>query len=241
LYIKKKRFTQVILGLIICFLGLLTFSQNYIWRNTLTFYRWIDKYSSSAYLTRNNLANIYAYLGLDDLAIKKYEEALKANPKVDTKRMDVIVRNLSIVEENLIKKYERILKSKPWVSVSWYNLAYLYERKGRLEKAISCYKKAIEINPKFVQAISNLGNVYEKQNKLEEAMSQYQQAIAIEPKFAKAYFNIGVVLANQGRLNEAKEWFKKALEIEPNYQRAKQSLLRLKQMLKEKRSRQYEG
>lgn len=212
--IKKSLVPPIVIAILI-FFGLLTFSQNYVWRNPLTFYRWEDRYARLSYITRNNLANIYAFLGKDDLAIEKYEQALTISPNTA-----IIKENITKIEDNLIEKYKNVIKSQPGFAVNYYNLAYLYERKGRVDEAIIYYKKAIELKPNFVEAISNLGNVYERQGKFEQALTQYQRAVAVEPNFAQGYFNIGVVLAEQGKLEQAREYFAKALKIKPDYHKA---------------------
>ena len=226
-FYKRKEVLAVLLAaIIVLFLGITTFAQNYIWRDNFTFYRWMDEYAQASYLARNNLANIYAYLGKDDLAIAKYEQALGINyrTKIRDHRIETIEENRKLLFDNLEKKYRDTLKAQPFSAVPYYNLAYLYERKGRFSEAIPYYEKAIELKPKFAEAISNLGNVYERQGRFEEALSQYKQAVSVNPRFAQGYFNIGVVLANQGKLKEAEEYFTKTLEIEPGYQKAKDYL-----------------
>lgn len=227
LWARKRNLARLIAVAIVIFWGLLTFSQNYVWRDSFTFYRWTDKYSDKGFLTRNNLANIYLYLGLDDMAFKKYKQALVANPYNETIR-----ENISMVRNNLIEEYKNIERSRPGSSVNYYNLGYLYEIGGSLNEAISYYKKAIAINPNFVEAISNLGNVYEKTGDYDQALLKYRQAISLDPQFAKGYFNIGVVLANQGRLKEAKDWFSQALKIDPDYQKAEENIKKISQNLK---------
>ena len=223
--IKKSLVSPIVIAILI-FFGLLTFSQNYVWRNPLTFYRWEDRYARLSYITRNNLANIYAFLGKDDLAIEKYEQALTISPNTV-----IIKKNISIIEDNLIEKYKNVIKFQPEFAVNYYNLAYIYQRKGRVDEAILYYKKAIELRPYFAEAISNLGNVYERQGKFEQALIQYKQAIAINPNFAQAYFNIGVVLAEQGKLKEAQGYFEKALKINPDYRKARDYVEQIKEML----------
>ncbi|HDZ76908.1 MAG TPA: tetratricopeptide repeat protein [Candidatus Omnitrophica bacterium] len=227
LYLRRKYLAQALFISIVVFFGLLTFSQNYVWRNSISFYRWTDKFSPASYITRNNLANIYAHLGMEEDAIKMYERALEINPKIES-----IAKNKSIVEDNYIKRYKDIIKSKPKSAVHYYNLARLYERKGMEEDAIKMYEQAISINPELVRAINNLGSIYEKNNRFDDALAQYEKAASIDPGFAKAFFNIGVVLANQGKLREAKGYFEKALEIDPDYQKAEESLGRVIWMIK---------
>lgn len=224
----KKRVVSLVIAAIVIFFGLLTFSQNYIWHDALSFYRWTDKYAQSSYLTRNNLANIYAFLGNEDLAIAKYEQALVINPSVG-----IIQENIDKIEDNLIEKYKNAVKSKPDFAVNYYNLACLYRKKGRFDEALFYYKKALELKPNFIEAIVNSGNVYEAQGNYEEALKYYQKAVLINPQFAQAYFNIGVILANQNRLKDAEGYFQKALMVDPGYEKAGEYISQLQQLLED--------
>ncbi|MDP1853346.1 MAG: tetratricopeptide repeat protein [Candidatus Omnitrophota bacterium] len=222
----KKSIVSLVIAAIVIFFGLLTFSQNYVWHDALSFYRWTDKYAQSSYLTRNNLANIYAFLGNEDLAIAKYEQALAINPSVG-----IIRENIGKIEDNLIEKYKNAVKSKPGFAVNYYNLACLYRKKGRFDEALLYYKKAIELRPNFIEAITNSGNVYEARGDYEEALNYYKKAVLVQPRFAQAYFNIGVVLANQNKLKEAEGYFEKALMVDPDYEKARAYISQIQQLL----------
>jgi tetratricopeptide (TPR) repeat protein len=106
--------------------------------------------------------------------------------------------------------------SQEGVPLAHGNLGIVYADTGRLDDAISEYKKAITIEPRYAEAYSNLGIAYADKGRLDDAISEYKKAITIEPRYAKAYNNLGIAYANKGELDGAISAFKKALIIEPN-------------------------
>ena len=90
-------------------------------------------------------------------------------------------------------------------------------KKGELNEAADCYRRAIQLNPKFVDSYIKLGNVLLLQGRLDEALSYYQKSIEIDPNFSGAHYNLGVALQEQGKLDEAIACYQKALQLNPNY------------------------
>ena len=90
-------------------------------------------------------------------------------------------------------------------------------KQGKLEEAITAYKKAIEINPNFAFAYDNMGNSLSDQGKYDEAIAAHKKAIELDPNDATAYDNMGVALEKQGKYDEAITAYKKAIELDPNY------------------------
>ena len=89
-------------------------------------------------------------------------------------------------------------------------------KQGKLEEAITAYKKAIELDPNDAAAYGNLGIALRKQGKLEEAITAYKQAIELNPNDAAAYGNLGNALDDQEKIEEAIAAYKKAIAIDPN-------------------------
>jgi len=104
------------------------------------------------------------------------------------------------------------------------NLGRTYYRMGRLDEAISEYKKALDINPDYAMAHSNLGAAYNSKNMLNDAISECKKAIAINPNFAMAHYNLGTAYYKKGMLDEAISDYKKALIIKPHLAEAHYNL-----------------
>lgn len=104
-----------------------------------------------------------------------------------------------------------------------------YHKKGKKEKAIECFKKAIELDPwgeagelarKALQELAresheainanpddatvrtNLGNVYYYQGKLDLAIQEYKKAVEINSDCAEAHYNLGNAYNDLGRMHQ---------------------------------------
>jgi protein O-GlcNAc transferase len=74
--------------------------------------------------------------------------------------------------------------------VYFSNLGAVLSDEGKLEEAITAYRRAISIKPDFAEAYSNLGNALNEQGKLDEAIAAYRQAISIRSDFPEAHSNL---------------------------------------------------
>ncbi len=101
-------------------------------------------------------------------------------------------------------------KSDPLVH---YNLGNAYATKGKLESAVSEYKKALTLKPLYAEAHNNLGGVYALQGTFNEAFAEINQALSIRPDYAKAHNNLGNIFLQQGALDKAIAHYKKTLAI----------------------------
>ena len=96
-------------------------------------------------------------------------------------------------------------------------LAGLYVKTDRCEKAIGHYKKAIKIDPRNVNAHNDCGGVLVKLGKLDEAVPYYKRALEIRSGSYVTHGNLADVLSRLGKTREAMTHFEKALQISPTY------------------------
>ena len=82
----------------------------------------------------------------------------------------------------------------------WTKLGKTYLKKDQLNKALECYKNAIEVNPNYFNAWADLIEVYEKKGEHAKAEEAFENAYQIEKK----NINESMISAN--------EWYLKKLE-----------------------------
>ena len=104
----------------------------------------------------------------------------------------------------------------------WLLRASLLEMRGDYDKAIECYKKAIELNPDYADAYGGIGTTYCKKDCYDKAIECYKIAIELESDFADAntYNNMGIAYRKKGYRDKAIEYYEKAIELNPNYENA---------------------
>ncbi|MFO0892368.1 MAG: tetratricopeptide repeat protein [Isosphaeraceae bacterium] len=93
----------------------------------------------------------------------------------------------------------------------------LCNRRGDLEGAVKCFRRAIELDPTFALAHENLGNAHYRKGDLNRAADEYRLAIRMDPKSPQAHAFLGKSLARMGRMKDAIPLLRKAIELKPDY------------------------
>ena len=70
------------------------------------------------------------------------------------------------------------------------NLAYVYDRQGRIEEAVAAYRKALELDPKNATVRNNLANLYSKQGLYDDATRELEDLVQRDPANATAKANL---------------------------------------------------
>ena len=92
----------------------------------------------------------------------------------------------------------------------FFQKAYEFQTKGKLDEAIANYQKSIELCP-TAEAHTFLGWAYSFKGRHEEAISECKKAIEIDPEFGNPYNDIGAYLIEKGKFDEAIPWLEKAI------------------------------
>lgn len=157
------------------------------------------------------LAQIYEKKGLDDLAIKEYEEALDPAKIYDAPRSSYADVHLGF--------------------------ALLLQKKGFVEKTIINYQKAVEISPNSLTAYkahNNVGTIYGSRNLFDKAVKEFNLAIEIDPILPDAYNNLAVEYAKNELYKEALSLFQIALKLNPDDTITIQNIATTKKNIKNK-------
>jgi CHAT domain-containing protein/Tfp pilus assembly protein PilF len=152
----------------------------------------------------NNLGQVYAGQGRDDLAEPLYKRAI------------------ALMEKSLGLE-------TPLISAELTNLAALYQRQGRFAEAEPLFKRALAVSEKGLsrehpdvgRALNNLATLYVKQQRQAEAEPLFQRALAIyqkvggpeHPAVATVLNNIGQVDRDLNRDADAEAPIKRSLAI----------------------------
>jgi tetratricopeptide (TPR) repeat protein len=190
-----------------------------------------------------NMASVYSMLGESEESIANFRRALYINPLSQEAYLalgSLYLRNIEKYTDNGINLFNAFVKVYPQNKDAWNNLGYLYLRKNDKEKAIQCFKKALEIDPSFELARRNLlalntagikdALLGQSENKrklfslLEKeiekgdwqtALSTAKDIIAIDPLDLKARLYLGNIYFSLKKYSDAVEEYKKILSISP--------------------------
>lgn len=116
------------------------------------------------------------------------------------------------------------LKKSPGLSRPYNNYADALKKAGRLDEAITLYKRALAMPYVPLKtgaghdliALNNLGNIYVEKGMYEEALKYYQAVIEQAPDSAlDVYFNMGNLFVELRQYGNAIQAYQKALEVDP--------------------------
>jgi len=108
--------------------------------------------------------------------------------------------------------------------VAHANLAWLFERRGRLDEAEREARAALALRSADARALVTLGNVAYRRGRLAEAEDHFRAAAETAPASAKAWYNLGTVRYARGNLPGAVLAFGRAVEAAPGMAAAHNNL-----------------
>ena len=204
-------------GLLLLTLGLLTWRQGGIYKNSDQI--WIDtiKKNPACWLAHGNLGVAIAAQGKTREAIAHYRAALLIRPGSETAHanLGLALAGQGKVDE-AIAHYLEALRIKPNYLEGHVNCAEALAGQGKLDEAIAHYRAALLIKPDYAEIYNNIGMALSRQGKLDEAIAHYRAALRIRPDYAEAHNNLAVRLAAQGKVEEAAAHYGEALRIKPD-------------------------
>lgn len=96
----------------------------------------------------------------------------------------------------------------------YHNLATEYLRDGKIDEAISLFKKSLSISGD-PRTYSALGMAYFRKGDMDQAIHHLNEAIRRMPQQGHFYSNLGVIYQKQGKLDEAMKAFRQAVALQP--------------------------
>ncbi|MBI5641948.1 MAG: tetratricopeptide repeat protein [Deltaproteobacteria bacterium] len=132
------------------------------------------------------------------------------------------VRNKVWVNE--IRLFEDIVRKSPKKERVRYNLAWVYQVRGKKEKAIEQYKESIKLEPNKDKSHYNAALIYQSMNDNVNAIAHFKEAVRISPKNAVAYYNMAASYVEMGDRPAAIECYKEAIRINPGYEDAQYNI-----------------
>ncbi|MEG4455093.1 tetratricopeptide repeat protein [Microcoleus sp. N9_A1] len=174
-----------------------------------------------------NLGSIYAQQKQWQKSIECYQKAIKIKPNLASP-----YRNLARV---FLQSGQPQAGAECWyealtLDINWakpdehFTLGNTLLELGQLDRAISCYRRAIQLQPSYADAYHNLGEVLSVMGQCEEAIAAYQKAIDLNPSFDAPHYGLGKAWASLDRREDAIACYRRAIELNPNLAQAYQSL-----------------
>jgi tetratricopeptide (TPR) repeat protein len=215
------RWRVAIPAALLAVLGVLTWGQSTIYRDSDTLYRETLERNPDSWLAHNNLGNSLLERGRRDEAMAHFQAALRVKPDYWEAHLS-LGNALAEIPGRLpdaITEYQAAIRNEPNSERAHNNLGNALTRAGRLREAVAELQIVLRLEPNYAEAHNNLGNVFSLMpGRLPDAITEYQAAIRNQPNLPEAHNNLGRCLAQvPGRLPEALGEFEAAIRLRPDY------------------------
>ena len=197
-----------------------------------------------AIIARPFVSQVYEFYGVEyakkadhDTAAKYFQEALKWNPYFGMMYYDLgqIISQKGIYTP-AIESFEKAEKYMDHPDLP-ARLAYLYFKKGQLDKGIVKLKQAItyqKTEKAMIPLYTDLGNNYMRVGRYKPAEIAFENALKINPKYVNAHYGLAGAYLRQNKLDEAQEELEKIIELAPDSQEAQYARDTIQQIAQEK-------
>ena len=120
--------------------------------------------------------------------------------------------------------WEDSLHKAPSYWVPHMNLGLTFAQQGKIEEAISYYRKALQLNRNSVHTHNNLGVALLERGQIGDAISHFVTALRLKSDYAETHNNLGVAMFRQGQFDRATAHYREALRLDPDFGKAHNNL-----------------
>jgi protein O-GlcNAc transferase len=146
-----------------------------------------------------------------------YRQVLTADPQQADAWHWLGVLALQAGQHPLAEEYiGRSVGLQPLMPIAHCNLGRVYRALGRIDDAVTCFRRALDLQPDYALAWNELGNTWAQQQQYSKAADCFRRTIEIAPGLAEAHCNLGGAFHELERWDEATVHFRRALELNPN-------------------------
>jgi tetratricopeptide (TPR) repeat protein len=165
----------------------------------------------------NNLGCAYMNQQLFEKALKAFQQAAEADPKLAIARLNegIAYQNLQKTDEARAA-LEEALKQDPKNPNAWYSLGLMAKNSGDAQAAIDAFKHVTEIDANDADTWYFLGMSYVQAKQFSPAEEAFQRALKLNPLHASAEFGLSRAYQQSSDMDHAREHLKRFQYITQN-------------------------
>lgn len=178
----------------------------------------LDKDPENA-LAHYHLAVCEVRVGMNDYAIKHFQEAIRIDPTMQDAREGLegvyVTRGLLARQSgkrgDALAAFEEAVKANPKSASAALELGAELESQGQSERAMEVYGKAAAASPDDAATHAKLGAVFAARGMNDRAATELETAVKLNPRDAASQKALGYVYAAEGKRDKAAAAFHEAM------------------------------
>jgi Tfp pilus assembly protein PilF/TolB-like protein len=119
--------------------------------------------------------------------------------------------------DDRIRWLTEAIRHDPKYVYAYNNRGNAYSDKGRYDRAIQDYDKALSLDPEHTTSYRNRGIVYQKRGLYDRAIQDYERAIRLDPRYPLNYHGRAVAYASKNQYSRAIRDYNRTLSLKPDY------------------------
>jgi hypothetical protein len=118
--------------------------------------------------------------------------------------------------KSTIELWSHVIEKEP-VSIpeAYFKRGNAFRQRGRLDRTIEDYNRAIALDPSFEQVYVNRGAIFGVTGQFDKAIKDFTTALSLDPAQYTAVINRGYAFIETGQFDKALEDFDKAVALNP--------------------------
>ena len=158
----------------------------------------------------NNLGVALMNQQLQEKAVAKFDEAVKADPSLTTAEIN---KGIALLYLEKLQEAQAALEHAGTMDPSnprvWYNLGLVRRSQAKSAEGIEDLQKVLEKDPTDPDTHYFLGSFYLQTQSYDKAVEEYQTALKLNPLHASAEFGLARALQRVGKADVSKEHFQR--------------------------------
>ncbi len=180
---RYQKIFLIIPIIFLVFLGYVTINRNHEWRDPITFYKQILKYTPNSYRVINNLGKTYAEAGDYQKAEIMYKKAINLDPAGPTAYHNLANIYNASQKEDLAEQYFRLaIKADPNFVYSYNALANMYLKNQKYREARQIFEDYLEYDKTKTNTLFLLAQIAVAEKDFKGALDYLEKALMIEPQ-----------------------------------------------------------
>jgi tetratricopeptide (TPR) repeat protein len=202
-------------SLILGALGVLTWNQVGVWRDSQTLWNHALSVQPSA-TAHSSVAATLEWEGRTEEALAHQREAARLRPgRPEVQAVVGLALSRAGHTAEAIGHLREAIRIRPRLAEAHTGLGVALAREGMAREAMEHFSEAVRLDPKSAEIRNSYGAALARLGQIDRAIELFHEALRLDPSDADAHKNLGAALLQQTKVEEAIPEFRTALVTKP--------------------------